>query len=110
MHDILRYPMIDSSRPERIREFSPAQYIAPYLLLTVGGAGVQKAPVSDRPVLFWIFTAIVALGALSAAVRLKRMWTTHQRRHLPAWTGLLGLFLALYGLCIAYYVIDHIAG
>lgn len=71
---------------------------------------MQGAPVSDRPVLFWVFTAIVALGALSAVVRLKRMWTTHQRRHLAAWTRLLGLFLTLYGLCIAYYVIDHMAG
>ncbi|MYS88988.1 MULTISPECIES: hypothetical protein [Streptomyces] len=98
--------MIDSSSSERVREFSPAQYIAPYLLLIIGNAGVQNAPTSDRPVLFWVFTAIAALGAVSAVVRLKRMWNTHQRRTLPAWTRFLGLLLTLYGLYVAYCIID----
>jgi hypothetical protein len=101
--------MIDSGSSERVREFSPAQYIAPYLLLIIGNAGVQKAPVSDRPVLFWVFTAIAALGALSAVVRLRRMWNTHQRRTLPAWTRFLGVLLALYGLYVAYRVINGMA-
>lgn len=101
--------MIDSGSSERVREFSPAQYIAPYLLLIVGNAGVQKAPVSDRPVLFWVFTAIAALGALSAVVRLRRMWNTHQRRTLPAWTRFLGVLLALYGLYVVYRVINGMA-
>ncbi|GCB47615.1 hypothetical protein [Streptomyces sp. NL15-2K] len=98
--------MIDSGSSERVREFNPAQYIAPYLLLIIGNAGVQKAPVSDRPMLFWVFTAIAALGALSAVVRLRRMWNTHQRRTLPAWTRFLGVLLALYGLYVAYFVIN----
>jgi hypothetical protein len=101
--------MIDSGSPERVREFSPAQYIAPYLLLIIGNAGVQKASVSDRPVLFWVFTAIAVLGALSAVVRLRRMWSTHQRRTLPAWTRFLGVLLALYGLYVAYRVINGMA-
>ncbi|MEV5982893.1 hypothetical protein [Streptomyces sp. NPDC052114] len=102
--------MSDSSKTEETRDFSPTQYIAPYLLLIIGNAGVQNAPVSDRPLLFWVFAAIAAIGALSAAVRLKRMCTTHRRHRLPAWTRLLGLFLALYGLYVAYCVINRMAG
>ncbi|CAL9672350.1 hypothetical protein SUDANB176_07495 (plasmid) [Streptomyces sp. enrichment culture] len=101
--------MIDSGSPERVREFSPAQYIAPYLLLIIGNAGVQNAPASDRPVLFWVFTAIAALGTVSAVVRLRRMWNTHQRRALPAWTRFLGLLLALYGLYVVYCVVTGMA-
>ncbi|MGA5206341.1 hypothetical protein [Streptomyces variegatus] len=101
--------MIDSGSSETVREFNPAQYIAPYLLLIIGNAGVQRAPANDRPVLFWVFTAITALGAVSAVVRLRRMWHTHQRRTLPAWTRFLGALLALYGLYVAYCVIDGMA-
>jgi hypothetical protein len=56
-----------------------------------------------------VFTAITALGAVSAVVRLRRMWHTHQRRTLPAWTRFLGALLALYGLYVAYCVIDGMA-
>ncbi|MGC2997241.1 hypothetical protein ACPF8X_02240 [Streptomyces sp. G35A] len=98
--------MIESGRSETVREFSPAQYIAPYLLLVIGNAGVQNAPMNDRPVLFWVFTAIAALGTVSAVVRLRRMWNTHQRRTLPPWTRFLGLLLALYGLYVVYCVIN----
>ncbi|CAL9673601.1 hypothetical protein SUDANB15_07594 (plasmid) [Streptomyces sp. enrichment culture] len=101
--------MTDTGSSERVREFSPAQYIAPYLLLIIGNAGVQNAPISDRPVLFWVFTAIAALGAVSAVVRLRRMWNTHQRQTLPAWTRFLGLLLALYGLYVVYRVINGMA-
>lgn len=101
--------MTDTGSSERVREFSPAQYIAPYLLLIIGNAGVQNAPMNDRPVLFWVFTAIAALGAVSAVVRLRRMWNTHQRRILPAWTRFLGLLLALYGLYVVYRVINGMA-
>ncbi|GGR59361.1 hypothetical protein [Streptomyces griseomycini] len=101
--------MTDTGSSERVREFSPAQYIAPYLLLIIGNAGVQNAPISDRPVLFWVFTAIAALGAVSAVVRLRRMWNTHQRQTLPAWTRFLGLLLALYGLYVVYCVINGMA-
>ncbi|MFH8898482.1 hypothetical protein ACH4HG_19155 [Streptomyces coeruleorubidus] len=90
--------------------FSPAQYIVPYLLLVIGNAGVQKAPASDRPELFWVFTAVAALGDVSAVVRLRRMWDAHQRRALPAWTRFLGVLLALYGLYVAYRVADGIVG
>lgn len=100
--------MTRTARHEQVREFSPAQYIAPYLLLVIGNAGVHKAPPSERPVLFWVFTAVAALGALSTVVRLKRMWRTHQRRTLPAWTHFLGLLLALFGLYVAWCVIDGI--
>ncbi|MEU6681587.1 hypothetical protein [Streptomyces sp. NPDC046832] len=102
--------MTGTGSPEQVREFSPAQYIAPYLLLIIGNAGLQKAPLSERPVLFWTFTAVAALGALSAVVRLKRMWDTHRRRTLPAWTRFLGLLLSLYGLYVAYRVIAGITG
>lgn len=98
--------MTDSGNSESVREFNPAQYIAPYLLLVIGNAGVQKAPMSDRPVLFWAFTAIAALGTVSAVVRVRRMWNTHQRRTLPMWTRFLGLLLALYGLYVVYCVIN----
>ncbi|GAA2565477.1 MULTISPECIES: hypothetical protein [Streptomyces] len=101
--------MPGSGSPEKVREFSPAQYIAPYLLLIVGNAGVRNAPVSDRPALFWVFTAIAALGTVSAVMRLRRMWSTHQRRFLPVWTRFLGLLLALYGLYVAYRVINGMA-
>lgn len=101
--------MIDSGNSETVREFSPAQYIAPYLLLIIGNAGVQEAPADDRPGLFWVFTAIAALGAVSAVVRLRRMWNTHQRRTLPAWTRFLGALLAVYGLYVVYRVIDGMA-
>ncbi|MFI9822306.1 hypothetical protein ACIHFC_17830 [Streptomyces sp. NPDC052013] len=102
--------MTETGSPEQVREFSPAQYIAPYLLLIVGNAGVQNASSSERPVLFWVFTAIAALGALSAVVRLRRMGNTHRRRTLPVWTRFLGLLLALYGLYVAYRVVADIAG
>ncbi|MFD6172617.1 hypothetical protein [Streptomyces coeruleorubidus] len=102
--------MIETSSSERLREFGPAQYIAPYLLLVIGNAGVQKAPASDRPVLFWVFTAIAALGAVSAVVRLRRMGDAHRRRALPAWTRFLGVLLALYGLYVASCVAVGIAG
>ncbi|MGC2997890.1 hypothetical protein ACPF8X_05650 [Streptomyces sp. G35A] len=98
--------MTDSGSSERVREFNPAQYIAPYLLLVIGNAGVQNAPVSERPVLFRVFTAIAALGTVSAVVRLRRMWNTRRRRTLPAWTRFLGLLLALYGLYVVYCVIN----
>ncbi|WP_030776794.1 hypothetical protein [Streptomyces sp. NRRL S-920] len=101
--------MIDSASSESVREFTPAQYIAPYLLLIIGNAGVQNAPVSDRPVLFWVFTGIAALGTVSAVVRLRCMWNTHKRRPLPAWTRFLGLLLALYGLYVLYRVINGMA-
>ncbi|MFB8243988.1 hypothetical protein ACFC5X_02850 [Streptomyces sp. NPDC055952] len=98
----------ESAKP--VRNFGPAQYIAPYLLLIIGNAGVQHAPASERPFLFWLFTAIAALGALSAGVRINRMWSTHRRRTLPAWTRFLGLLLALYGLYVAYRVIAGVNG
>lgn len=101
--------MIESGRSETAREFSPAQYIPPYLLLIIGNAGVQKATANDRPVLFWVFTAIAALGTVSAVVRLQRMWNTHQRRTLPAWTRFLGALLAVYGLYVVYRVVDGMA-
>ncbi|MFK4071864.1 hypothetical protein [Streptomyces sp. NPDC029674] len=101
--------MTDSRSSESVREFSPAQYIAPYLLLITGNAGVQNAPANDRPVLFWVFTAIATLGAVSAVVRLRRMWNTHQRRALPSWTRFLGLLLALYGVYVVYRVINGMA-
>jgi hypothetical protein len=69
-----------------------------------------RAPTSDRPVLFWMFTVIAALGAAFTVLRLRRMWNTHQRRSLPAWTRFLGVLLALYGLYVAYCVADGIAG
>lgn len=102
--------MTRTGSPEQVREFSPAQYIAPYLLLIIGNAGTRNAPLSERPVLFWVFTATAALGALSAVIRLKRMWITHQRRSLPAWTRFLGLLLALYVLFVAYRVTEGITG
>ncbi|MCT7351246.1 hypothetical protein N4P33_03555 [Streptomyces sp. 15-116A] len=102
--------MTETGSPEQVREFSPAQYVAPYLLLIIGNAGVQNAPAGERPVLFCLFTAIAALGVLSAVVRLKRMWNTHRRRILPTWTRFLGLLLALYGLYVVYRVIGGITG
>jgi hypothetical protein len=102
--------MIESGSFEKLRDFSPVQYIAPYLLLITGNAGVQKAPASERPMLFWMFTAIAALGAVLTVLRLRRMWNRHQRRALTAWTRFLGLLLALYGLYVAYCVADGIAG
>jgi hypothetical protein len=69
-----------------------------------------RAPTSDRPVLFWMFTVIAALGAAFTVLRLRRMWNTHQRRSLPVWTRILGVLLALYGLYVAYCVADGIAG
>lgn len=102
--------MTDTGSPETVREFTPAQFIAPYLLLVIGNAGVQNASVNDRPVLFWVFAAIAALGTVSAVVRLRRMRSTHQRKALPAWTQFLGVLLALYGLYVAYRVIDSMAG
>ncbi|MBO8193052.1 hypothetical protein ITI46_15455 [Streptomyces oryzae] len=101
--------MTDSDSSERVQEFSPARYIAPYLLLIIGNAGVEKAPAGDRPVLFWGFTAIAVLGVVSTVVRLQHMWTAHQQRALPAWTRFLGVLLALYGLYVAYCVINGIA-
>ncbi|MEV5434129.1 hypothetical protein [Streptomyces sp. NPDC052701] len=102
--------MTNTDSSETVREFSPAQFIAPYLLLIIGNAGVQNASTNDRPVLFWVFTAITALGAASTVVRLRRMRSTHQRKTLPAWTQFLGVLLALYGLYVAYRVIDGMAG
>ncbi|GAB2866080.1 hypothetical protein GCM10027074_36940 [Streptomyces deserti] len=98
--------MIDSGSPERIREFSPAQYIAPYLLLVIANAGVRKVSADDRPVLLWVFAAITALGVASTVVRLRRMWNTHQRHPLPGWTRFLGALLALYGLYVVYCLFD----
>ncbi|MDQ1018488.1 hypothetical protein [Streptomyces afghaniensis] len=103
--------MIESGSSERLRDFSPVQYIAPYLLLITGDAGVQKAPATERPALFWVFTSIAALGAALTVLRLRRMWNTHRRRRaLPAWTRFLGVLLALYGLYVAYCVADGISG
>lgn len=102
--------MIDSRTPEQVRgSFSLTQYIAPYLILIIANAGVQKAPAYERPVLFWVFAAIGALGAVSTVVRLRRMWHTHQRHPLPGWTRFLGAVLGLYGLYVAYCVIDGVA-
>ncbi|WP_369211061.1 hypothetical protein [Streptomyces flavofungini] len=97
--------MVESSAPEHVRDFSPAQYIAPYLLLVVANAGLHRAPADDRPVLFWLFAALAALGAASTVVRLRRMWHTHRRHALPAWTRLLGAALAVYGLYVGYTLI-----
>ncbi|MFI6857009.1 hypothetical protein [Streptomyces sp. NPDC050416] len=102
--------MIESGSSERLRGFNPAQYIAPYLLLITGNAGVQKAPASERPVLFWVFMAIAALGAVLTVLQLRRMWNTHRHRALPAWTRFLGVLLALYGLYVAYCVVEGFAG
>ncbi|MFE1444426.1 hypothetical protein [Streptomyces sp. NPDC058739] len=100
--------MTDSGS-ERVREFSLTQYLAPYLLLLIGNAGVQNASERGGSVLFWAFTAIAALGAASAVVRLRGMWKTHQRRSLPTWARFLGLLLALLGLYVVYCVIDGMA-
>ncbi|MGW0537922.1 hypothetical protein [Streptomyces sp. NPDC003032] len=51
-----------------------------------------------------------ALGAVSAVVRLRRMWNTHQRRALPAWTRFLGLLLALYEVYVLYCVSNSMGG
>jgi hypothetical protein len=108
-HRVDHRTMIDSGSSETVREFSPAQYIAPYLLLIIGNAGVQNTMVNDRPAVFWVFTAIAALGTVSAVVRLQRMGSTHKRRTLPAWTRFLGALLAVYGLYVVYRVIDGMA-
>ncbi|WP_307175864.1 hypothetical protein [Streptomyces africanus] len=61
--------------------------------------------------LFWVFTAIAALGAVLTVLRLRRMWNTHRRRRtLPSWTRFLGVLLAVYGLYVAYCVADGFAG
>jgi len=101
--------MTESDSSERVQEFSPARFIAPYLLLIIGNAGVEKAPAGERPVLFWVFTAIAALGVVSTVVRLQHMWNAHQHRTLPAWTRFLGVLLALYGLYVAYSVVNGVA-
>ncbi|MFC5632341.1 hypothetical protein [Streptomyces bullii] len=41
-------------------------------------------------------------------MRLRRLWHGHRRRALPAWTWLLGVLLALYGLYVAHRVADGI--
>ncbi|MEW2610329.1 hypothetical protein AB0937_08980 [Streptomyces sp. NPDC047880] len=102
--------MIDSARPAEPRDFGPARYIAPYLLLVLADAGTAKTPVGDRPVLFGLFTAVAVLGVASATVCLRRMWAAHQLRALPGWTRLLGVLLAAYGLYVTYRVLNGITG
>ncbi|MFC8244997.1 hypothetical protein [Streptomyces chartreusis] len=102
--------MNDSRTPEQVRgAFSPTLYITPYLLLVIANTGLQKAPAYERPVLFCVFAALGALGAVSTGVRLRRMWRAHLRHALPGWTIFLGAVLGLYGLYVAGCFIDGIA-
>ncbi|CAL9328498.1 hypothetical protein SUDANB126_00028 [Streptomyces sp. enrichment culture] len=71
--------------------------------------GFELCWATTRPVPFWVFTAIAALGAVSAVVRLQHMWNTHQRRALPTRTRFLGLLLALYGVYVVSRVINGMA-
>ncbi|GAA1432443.1 hypothetical protein GCM10009601_53390 [Streptomyces thermospinosisporus] len=87
----------DSPEQQEAPGFSPVQYVVPYLSLVTGKAGVQKTSLDERPTLFWVFTAIAALGVLSAVVELRRMHTAHRHSPLPRWTRFLGLLLALFG-------------
>jgi hypothetical protein len=98
--------MIESGSPEKLREFTPARYITPFLLLVVADAGARRAPLGERPVLFWVFAAVAVLGAVVTVLRLRRMGGAHRRRPLPGWTRLLGALLAAYGL----YVVCRVAG
>ena len=98
--------MTVSGSSERLQEFSPAQYIAPYLLLVVGYAGARNASWGERPVVFCVFAVAAALGVVLAVTRLRCMWNIHQRQTVPAWTRFLGLLLALYGLYVVYSVSD----
>ncbi|MBB4713343.1 hypothetical protein [Streptomyces luteogriseus] len=102
--------MIDSARSAEPRDFGPARYIAPYLLLVLADAGTAKASAGDRPVLFGLFAAVAVLGVVSAAVCLRRMWATHQRRAQPGWTRLLGALLAAYGLYVTFRVLHDLTG
>lgn len=98
-----------SAAEENEDAFSLARFIAPYLLLVVANAGAAKAPVDDRPVLFWTFAAVGAMGALATISRLKLMTRTHRLRPLPGWTRFLGGLLAVYCLYVAYQVVDGMA-
>ncbi|MFJ4541015.1 hypothetical protein ACIP39_34405 [Streptomyces tibetensis] len=102
--------MTDSARPSEPRNFGPARYIAPYLLLVLADAGTAKTSAGDRPVLFGLFAAVAVLGAANTTVCLRRMWATHQHRALPGWTRLLGVLLAAYGLYVTYRVLHGITG
>ncbi|NJP50410.1 cytochrome ubiquinol oxidase subunit I [Streptomyces sp. SBST2-5] len=96
--------MTHTDTPEQQQEapgFSTAQYIVPCLALVVGDTGVRRTYLAERPLLFWVFTAMVALGVLSAALQLKRLWTVHRRSPLPWWPRFLGLLLALFALYVA---------
>ncbi|MEV7448068.1 hypothetical protein [Streptomyces nigra] len=66
------------------------------MLLLIADAGVEKAPVDDRSIPFWLFTAVAVLGAASTVVRLRRMVNAHHRRALPGWTRFLGALLVMY--------------
>ncbi|MFJ7331751.1 hypothetical protein ACIQU3_00665 [Streptomyces sp. NPDC101110] len=102
--------MIDSARPTEPRDFGPARYIAPYLLLVVADAGTARTSVGDRPVLFGLFVAMAVLGVVSASVCLRRMRAAHRLRALPGWTRLLGVFLGAYGLYVTYRVLHGLTG
>ncbi|MCT7351215.1 hypothetical protein N4P33_03395 [Streptomyces sp. 15-116A] len=97
--------MIHDRHPTTVRTaFRPAQYITPFLLLAVADAGVHKAPASERPLLFGLFTVLAALGIVCTAVRLRRMLRAHRQTEQPAWTRVLGGLLGAYGLYVAYAV------
>ncbi|MDR3082515.1 MAG: hypothetical protein LBV60_16590 [Streptomyces sp.] len=89
--------------------FSPARLIAPYLFLVAANAGVKKAPVDDRPVLFWIFVAVAAVGAAVTVGQLRTMMRSHRVRPLPGWTLFLGALLSLYCVFALYQVANGIA-
>ncbi|WP_344004161.1 hypothetical protein [Streptomyces thermocarboxydovorans] len=105
-------PMDHTDGPEQQEApgFSPVQYIVPYLSLVTGNAGVQKTSLDERPMLFWVFTAIAALGMLSTVMELRRMHTAHRRSPLPRWTRFSGLLLALFGAYVVRCVGVGISG
>ncbi|MGX2995867.1 hypothetical protein JNUCC64_16530 [Streptomyces sp. JNUCC 64] len=101
--------MSESVRSEEVRDaFGPVRLLVPYLLFVVGDAGVRNTAPDDRPVLFWLFEAVVVLAVVVAVTRLRWMTRVHRATALPGWTRSLGVLLALYGLYVLFRAVDGI--
>ncbi len=61
-------------------------------------AGAQRAPLGERPVLFWVFAAVAVLGVVDTVFGCAAWAGAHRRRPLPGGTRVLGALLAAYGL------------